>query len=157
MGRRDSRLVADGASHPDIGSRASSIGRRREFGVRDASHTSFPSGSALVSAIVAAGWPTSHSARVRARRLGGLRGRARGIADIVRMLVRRAVAAICGADPIAVPIARIAAAGRIVVPFAPIQLAIAIAASAEAVNDIDQSPAAGAIEAAQLPAVAELA
>ena len=52
----------------------------------------------------------------------------------VAMAIGRPIAAGAGADPVAVAIARVAAAGRIIVPFAPIHFAAAATASAEAID-----------------------
>ena len=56
------------------------------------------------------------------------------------MVIRRSVAS-AGADPIPAAVARIAAARRVVVPFAPIDFAIAAAAAAQAVADAGENSA----------------
>ena len=62
-----------------------------------------------------------------------------------------------GADPVAVAVARVAAARWIVVPFAPVQLAVASGAATEPVDQADQSAAAVPEAAARLRAAATLA
>ena len=59
----------------------------------------------------------------------------------IRVVVRRVIAG-AGADPVAVAVARIATARRVVVPLAPVHFAVAAAAAAEAIPHTGEDSAA---------------
>jgi hypothetical protein len=75
----------------------------------------------------------------------------------VRMIVRRPGAAITGPNPVAMAVAWVAAARWIVVPFAPIQLAVAAGTATQAVDQSDQPATAFPEAAAALRAATAIA
>ncbi len=88
---------------------------------------------------------TCHKRRASRRFRGEIR-RARPPSHVVRMVIRRAIPAVRRADPVAALITWIAAFRRIVVPFVPIQFAVAAGAAAELVDAADHPAAAGSEE-----------
>jgi hypothetical protein len=108
----------------------------------------------LVRAVVSNIRFARHSASRRSPGIGDVRRGIWPVADVIGMIVRRAVAIGIRADPIAAVVARVAAAGRIIMPFAPIELAVAAGAAGEAIHQANQPAATGAETAAASRAAA---